>query len=70
MVSSGTRKARAISSRSEPAERSQRERDLALEGEGRMAAREDELETLVGNRFFFQLVLPGARYVEQACLRA
>src|ERR687898_2258846 len=54
--------------RSEPAERSQCERDLALEGESRMAAREDELEPLVRDRFLFHLVLPG-RYLEQARLR-
>src|SRR5918995_7330210 len=55
--------------RSETAERSQCERDLALEGESGMAACEDELEPLVRDRFLFHLVLPGGRYVEQACLR-
>ena len=50
IVSSGTRKARAISSVRQAAERAQRQRDLRLEPERRMAAGEDQLQPLVGKR--------------------
>ena len=53
----------------EAAERSQRERDLGVERERRMAAREDELEPLVRDRRLVHVVLHGLRHVEQAGLR-
>ena len=48
IVASATRNARAISSVRQAAERAQRQRDLRLGRERRMAAGEDELEPLVG----------------------
>ena len=68
IVSFGTRKARAISSVVKPAERPQRQRDLAVEGERGVAAGEEQLEPLVGNRGLIHLVLHGLRNVEQARL--
>src|SRR6266536_460189 len=53
----------------QPAERPQRERDLGVERERRMAAREDELESLVRDRRLVHLVLRGRRQVEQPELR-
>ena len=55
--------------RLEAAQRPQRERDLGIERERRMAAREDELEPLVRDRRLVHFVLPGPRRVEQAGLR-
>ena len=49
-VGSGTRKARAISGVVEPAERPQRQRDLGVERQGRVAAREDQPQPVVGDR--------------------
>ena len=54
--------------RAEAAERSQRERDLRVELERRVAAREDELEALVRDRRLVHLVLHGLGHVEQAGL--
>ena len=68
IVSSGTRNARAISSVRQPAERAQGQRDLRLETEGGMAAREDQLEPLVGERRLLHLVLHGLGHLEQARL--
>ncbi len=48
-VASGTRKARAISGVVEAADEAQRQRDLRLRRERRVAAGEDQLEPLVGN---------------------
>ena len=48
-VASGTRKARAISGVVEAADEAQRERDLRLRRERRVAAGEDQLEPFVGN---------------------
>ena len=53
----------------QPAERPQRERDLGVERERRMAAGEEQLEPLVGDRRLVHLVLHGFRHVEQAGLR-
>ena len=50
------------------AERPQRQRDLAVEGERRMAAGEEQLEPLVGNGGLIHLVLRGLRHIEQARL--
>ena len=50
MVGVGTRKARAISSVVSPPERAQRERDLRLGRERRMAAREDQAEPILRHR--------------------
>ena len=55
--------------RLEAAQSPQRERDLGIERERRMAAGEDELEPLVRNRRLVHVVLPGLRHVEQATLR-
>ena len=55
--------------RPQAAQRAQRERDLSVERERRMAAREDELEPLVGDRRLVHVVLHGFRHVEQAGLR-
>jgi hypothetical protein len=52
----------------EAAQRPQRERDLGIERERRMAAREDELEPLVGDRRLVHLVLRSRRCVEQVGL--
>jgi hypothetical protein len=50
--------------RRQPAERPQRERDLSLEREGWMAAGEDQLEALVGDRLLVHVVLPRFRHVQ------
>ena len=55
--------------RREPAERPQRERDLRVERERRMAAREDELEALVGKGSVVHGFVGGGGRVEQAGLR-
>jgi hypothetical protein len=47
----------------------QRERDLSVELERRMAAGEDQLEPLVGDHRLVHVVLPGLRDVEEADLR-
>ena len=54
--------------RAQPAQRAQRERDLCIEREGRMAASEEELEPLVRNRLPAHVVLHGLRHVEEARL--
>ena len=54
--------------RRQAAERSQRQRDLRVERERGMAAREDELEPLVTDRRVVQLVLHGFRHLQQAGL--
>jgi hypothetical protein len=51
--------------RGQPAERPQRERDLRVRGERRVAAREDELEPLVGEGRLVHVVLCGLGRVEQ-----
>ena len=53
----------------QPAQRPQRERDLGIERERRMAAGEDELEPLVGDRRLVHLGLHGFGYLQQAGLR-
>ncbi len=55
--------------RAQPAQGPQRERDLGIERERRMAAGEEQLEPLVGDRRVVQGVLHGLRHVEQAGLR-
>ncbi len=56
--------------RRQPAQRSQRECDLGIERERRVAAREDELEPLVRDRGrLVHVVLHGLGHVEQADLR-
>ena len=50
------------------AERPECERDLAVKGQRRVAAGEEQLEPLVGNRRLIHLVLHGLRNVEQAGL--
>src|SRR5215211_4331288 len=50
------------------AERAQRECDLAIERERRMAARKEQLEPLVPNRRVLRLLLHGLRHLEQARL--
>ena len=52
----------------QPAERAQGQRDLRLETERRMAAREDQLQPLVGKRRLLHLVLHGLGHLEQARL--
>ncbi len=52
----------------QPAERAQRQRDLRVERERRMAAREQQLQPLVGNRRLVHLVLRRLGDVEQAQL--
>src|SRR4029453_17000633 len=51
--------------RCQAAERAQREGDLRLERERRMAAHEDQLEALIGNVRLIHLVLLRLRQVEQ-----
>jgi hypothetical protein len=53
----------------EAAQSPQGERDLGVERQGRMAAGEDELEPLVGDRRLVHLVLRRLRRVEEARLR-
>ena len=53
----------------EAAERAQRERDLRLGGEGRMAAREEQFEPLVGKGRLVHGVLRCLAHLEQAGLR-
>ena len=55
--------------RAQPAQRAQRERDLRIERERRVAAGEDELEALVGNGRLVDVVLHGFGHVQQAGLR-
>ena len=55
--------------RRQAAERAQRQRDLRVERERRVAAGEDELEPLVGDRRLFHVVLRRLWHVEQARLR-
>jgi hypothetical protein len=70
IVALGTRNARAMSSVLSPAQRPQRQGDLRIERERRMAAREDELQPLVGDRrLVVHIVLAGLRHVGQARLR-
>ena len=52
----------------EASESRQRERHLRLERERRMAAGEDELQALVGDRRLVHLVLHRLGHFEQACL--
>ena len=54
--------------RRQPAERPQSERHLCLERERRVAAGEDELEALVGDRCLVHLVFHGLRHLEHARL--
>ncbi len=54
--------------RLEPAQRPERQRDLGIELERRVAAGEDELEPLVRDRRLVHVVLHGFRHVEQARL--
>ena len=49
IVASGTRNARAISGGGEPGERAQRERDLGLDRQRRVAAGEDQAQPVVGD---------------------
>jgi len=51
--------------RRQSAQRSQRERDLGIERKGRVAAGEDELKALVGDRRVAHGVLHGVRNLEQ-----
>jgi hypothetical protein len=54
----------------QPAQRPERQGDLRIERERRMAAREDELQPLVGDRrLVVHIVLAGLGHVEQARLR-
>ena len=53
----------------EAAQRPQRERDLGLGRERRMAAREDQLEPLVGKRRLVHRVLHRLRHLEEPRLR-
>jgi hypothetical protein len=55
--------------RRQPAEGAQSERDLSVERKRGMAAREHELQPLVGNRRLVHDVLRCLRYLEQARLR-
>src|SRR5215207_6651011 len=55
--------------RAQPAKRPQREGDLGIERERRMAAGEYELEPLVRDRRLVQVVLRGLPHVQQADLR-
>ena len=57
IVASGTRNARAISSVVRPPSVAQRQRDLRLQRERRVAAGEDELEPLVRERRLVHVVL-------------
>jgi hypothetical protein len=68
IVSSGTRNARDVLC-AQPTERPQRQRDLGVEPERRVAAGEDELEPLVGDDRFVHLVLHRLRDSEQLRLR-
>ena len=51
--------------RAQAAERAQGQRDLRIERERRVAAREEELQALVGDRRLVHLVLRRLRHVEQ-----